>query len=148
MNIERSAPTILVADDDPDDRQWIKESLTETGKAGKLLFVVDGEDLMDFLHHSGKYTAMPSLSYPGLILLDLNMPKMDGREALKAIKSDARLRHIPIIILTTSKAEHDIFHTYNLGANSVILKPVTYAALVQIMNNLTRFWFDTAQLPL
>jgi|BarGraNGADG00212_1021973.scaffolds.fasta_scaffold10153_2 CheY-like chemotaxis protein len=141
-------PTILVADDDPDDRQWINEALTETRMVSHVSFVVDGEDLLDFLHHSGKYTAMPSLSYPGLILLDLNMPKMDGREALKAIKTDARLRHIPIIILTTSKARQDIFHTYNLGANSVILKPVTYSALVQIMYNLTHFWFDTAELPL
>jgi CheY-like chemotaxis protein len=148
MKKEVGAPTILVADDDPDDRQWINEALTETRMVDNVSFVEDGEDLLDFLHHRGKYTARPSLSYPGLILLDLNMPRMDGREALKAIKSDVRLRHIPIIILTTSKARQDIFHTYNMGANSVILKPVTYSALVQIMYNLTHFWFDTAELPL
>jgi two-component system response regulator len=148
MKNEVFAPTVLVADDDSDDRQWIKEALNETCEAAKIVFVEDGEDLMDYLHHRRKYTAMASLAYPGMILLDLNMPKMDGREALKAIKSDARLRHIPIIILTTSKSEEDIFHTYNLGANSVVLKPVTYGELVQIMHNLTQFWFGTAALPL
>jgi CheY-like chemotaxis protein len=148
MKREGRIPTILVADDDPDDRQWIKEALTESRVAGNLSFVEDGEDLMNFLNHQGKYMATHSLEYPGLILLDLNMPKMDGREALKAIKSNPRLRHIPIVILTTSKSEQDIFNVYNLGANSAILKPVTYSSLVQIMGNLVKFWFDTAELPI
>jgi CheY-like chemotaxis protein len=148
MKREGRIPTILVADDDPDDRQWIKEALTETRVSGNISFVENGEELLDFLHHRGKYMATHSLEYPGMILLDLNMPKMDGREALKAIKSDPRLRHIPTVILTTSKSEQDIFNVYNLGANSAILKPVTYSSLVQIMGNLVKFWFDTAELPI
>jgi CheY-like chemotaxis protein len=148
MKKEGRHPTILVAEDDQDDRQWIKEAVAETRVAGAMHFVEDGEDLMNFLYHTGKYSGIPSLAYPGLILLDLNMPKKDGREALKEIKSDPRLRHIPVIILTTSKAEEDIFRTYDLGANSVILKPVTYKALVEIMRGLTQFWFETAELPI
>ena len=148
MKREGRIPTILVADDDQDDRQWIKEALAETRVSGNVSFVEDGEELMDFLHHRGKYMTTHSLEYPGMVILDLNMPKMDGREALKAIKSDPRLRHIPIVILTTSKSEQDIFNVYNLGANSAILKPVTYASLVQIMSNLVKFWFDTAELPI
>ena len=99
-------------------------------------FVADGEELMDFLLHRGKYAVTGNLAYPGLILLDLNMPKKDGRESLKEIKSDSRIRHIPVIVLTTSRAEEDTFRTYNLGANSVIHKPVTFDNLVQIMESL------------
>lgn len=146
--LENQPKTILVAEDDLDDRQWIKEALIETNAAVKVRFVEDGEDLLDLLHHRGKYTAIPSLAYPGLILLDLNMPKKDGREALKEIKADPRLRHIPIIILTTSKAEEDVFRTYNLGANSVILKPVTYSGLIDIMRSLTQYWLEVTELPL
>lgn len=146
--LQNQPKTILVAEDDLDDRQWIKEALIDTSAAVKVRFVEDGEDLLDLLYHRGKYTAIPSLAYPGLILLDLNMPRKDGREALKEIKADPRLRHIPIIILTTSKAEEDVFRTYNLGANSVILKPVTFSALQRIMQNLVQFWFGTAELPL
>jgi CheY-like chemotaxis protein len=148
MSKEDRPRTILVAEDDLDDRQWIKEALIETSKAITVRFVEDGEELLDLLHHRGKFAAIPSLAYPGLILLDLNMPKKDGREALKEIKADPRLRHIPIVILTTSKAEEDIFRTYNLGANCVILKPVTFKALLEIMQNLDQFWFGTAVLPL
>ncbi|MGB7539748.1 MAG: response regulator, partial [Anaerolineales bacterium] len=96
----------------------------------------------------GKYKTASTLSYPGLIILDLNMPKKDGREALKEIKSDPRLRHIPIIILTTSKSEEDIFRTHDMGANSVILKPVTYSGLVEIMRSLTQYWLEVVELPL
>ena len=139
---------ILIAEDDPDDRQWIKEAFTECHLEHQIRFVVDGEELMDFLLHRGKFMATGNLAYPGLILLDLNMPKKDGREALKEIKSDPRTRHIPIVILTTSKAEEDTFRTYNLGANSVIHKPVTFAHLVEIIKALTDYWFKIAELPL
>jgi CheY-like chemotaxis protein len=148
MKKDSRPPIILIAEDDPDDRQWVKEAFVETRMLMDMRFVEDGEDLMDFLYHRGKYMTTSSLSYPGLILLDLNMPKKDGREALKEIKSDPRLRHIPVIILTTSKAEEDIFRTYNLGANSVILKPVTYSGLIEIMRSLTQYWFEIAELPL
>lgn len=148
MTIDTKPRTILIAEDDPDDRQWIKEALTECQLEHQIRFVVDGEELMDFLLHRGKFTATGNLAYPGLILLDLNMPKKDGRESLKEIKSDPRIRHIPIIILTTSKAEEDTFRTYNLGANTVIHKPVTFAHLVKIMETVTAYWFRVAELPL
>jgi len=148
MTIDTKPRTILIAEDDPDDRQWIKEALAKCQFEQQIRFVVDGEELMDILLHRGKYTDTGNLAYPGLILLDLNMPKKDGRESLKEIKSDPRIRHIPIIILTTSRAEEDTFRTYNLGANTVIHKPVTFDKLVQIMQTLTDYWFRTAELPL
>jgi CheY-like chemotaxis protein len=148
MNKDSRPPIILIAEDDPDDRQWIKEALIETHVSADMRFVEDGEELMDFLFHRGKYKTTSTLSYPGFVLLDLNMPKKDGREALKEIKSDPRLRHIPVIILTTSKAREDIFRTYNLGANSVILKPVTYTGLLEIMRSLTQYWLNVSELPL
>jgi CheY-like chemotaxis protein len=148
MKKDRRPPIILIAEDDPDDRQWINEALVETHATAEIRFVEDGEELMDFLYHRGKYKSTSTLSFPGLILLDLNMPKKDGREALKEIKSEPRLRHIPIIILTTSKIEEDIFRTYNLGANSVILKPVTYSELIDIMRSLTNYWLEVTELPL
>jgi CheY-like chemotaxis protein len=148
MKKDRRPPIILIAEDDPDDRQWINEALIETHAAAEIRFVEDGEELMDFLYHRGKYKTTSTLSFPGLILLDLNMPKKDGREALKEIKSEPRLRHIPIIILTTSKIEEDIFRTYNLGANSVILKPVTYSEFIDIMRSLTKYWLEVTELPL
>jgi CheY-like chemotaxis protein len=141
-------PILLIAEDDPDDRQWIKEALVETHVTADVRFVEDGEELMDFLNHRGKYKTSSTLAYPGLILLDLNMPKKDGREALKDIKSDPRLRHIPVIILTTSKSKEDIFRTHDTGANSVILKPVTYSGLVEIMQSVKKYWFEVAELPL
>lgn len=148
MRSDLKPRTILVAEDDPDDRQWIKEALVECQLEQNARYVVDGEELMDFLLHRGKYTATGSLAYPGLIILDLNMPRKDGREALKEIKSDPRLRHIPVVIMTTSRAEEDTFRTYNMGANTVIHKPVTFDNLVQIMKSLTQYWFTISELPL
>ncbi len=148
MKEDRRPPIVLIAEDDPDDRQWIKEALIETQAAVEMRFVEDGEELMDFLYHRGSYKTTSTLSFPGLLLLDLNMPKKDGREALKEIKVDPRLRHIPIIVLTTSKAKEDIFRMYNLGANSVILKPVTHSGLIEIMRTLTQYWLDVTELPL
>ena len=151
MTIGTKPRTILIAEDDQDDRQWIKEALAKCQFEQQIRFVVDGEELMDYLRHRGRYAALAAtgnLIYPGLVLLDLNMPRKDGREALKEIKSDPRLRHIPIIILTTSKAEEDVFRTYNMGANTVIHKPVTHDDLAQIMQTLTRYWFQVAELPL
>lgn len=141
-------PTILIADDDEDDRNWVKEALAESLMANNPRFVTDGEELMDFLRHRGQYTIQSGQSYPSLILLDLNMPRKDGREALKEIKADPRLRHIPIVILTTSRAEEDVFHSYKSGANTVIQKPVTFDGLIRIMHTLTHYWFKVAELPL
>ena len=139
--------TILMADDDIDDRAMVKDALTENRLANDLRFVVDGEDLMDYLLRKGKYVSPSSSPRPGLILLDLNMPKKDGREALKEIKSHPDLRGIPVVVLTTSKAEEDVYRTYNLGVNSFITKPVTFDALVSITRDLGRYWFEIVELP-
>ena len=137
---------ILMADDDEDDRMMAKEAMEEVRLDNPLRFVEDGEELVDYLYQRGKYTAQ-NAPRPGLILLDLNMPKKDGREALKEIKADADLRQIPIVVLTTSKAEEDICRTYDLGVNSFITKPVTFAGLVEVMRTLKSYWFSIVELP-
>ena len=138
---------ILMADDDPDDRLLTKEALTESRLRGELRFVRDGEELLDYLHHRGAFAAPASAPRPGLILLDLNLPRKDGREALREIKADPSLRQIPIIILSTSKADEDVFRTYDLGANSFITKPMTFERLVEIMAGLGHYWFEIVELP-
>ena len=137
-----------MADDDEDDRLLAKDALEECRLANDLHFVVDGEELMDYLYHRGKYSQLIKSPRPGLILLDLNMPKKDGREALQEIKSDPKLRLIPVIVLTTSKAEEDIYRTYDVGANSYISKPVTFESLVSVMKILGKYWFEIVELPL
>jgi len=139
--------TILVADDDPDDRLMMEEALEESRLANDLHFVEDGEELMDYLYHRDKYEDRDDSPRPKLLLLDLNMPKKDGREALKEIKADPSLRQIPIVILTTSKAEEDIYRSYDLGVNSFITKPVTFDSLVELMQNLGKYWFEIVILP-
>lgn len=145
--MERKKITILLADDDEDDRLLTEEALHESRLANDLHMVEDGEELMDYLHRRGKFALLEEDSRPGLILLDLNMPKMDGREALRAIKSNASLRQIPVIVLTTSKAEEDIYRTYDLGANSYITKPVLFESLVRVMKDLGTYWFEIVELP-
>ena len=122
--------TILVADDDADDRLMAKEALEECRLANQVCFVEDGVDLLAYLRRSGKYTDPKLSPTPGLILLDLNMPKMDGREALREIKADMTLRRIPIVVMTTSKAEEDLYRTYDLGVSSFVTKPVTRLASI------------------
>ncbi|NET31331.1 MAG: response regulator [Cyanothece sp. SIO1E1] len=139
--------TILMADDDPDDCLLTQDALAESRLVNNLQFVSDGEQLMDYLYHRGRYINVDSAPEPGLILLDLNMPRKDGREALKEIKADPDLRHIPIVVLTTSKAEEDILRCYNLGANSFISKPVTFSSLMEVVRALTRYWFEIVELP-
>jgi CheY-like chemotaxis protein len=139
--------TILLADDDADDREMMREALEENRLANDLRTVEDGEELMDYLQRKGKYTAPESSPRPGLILLDLNMPRKDGREALKEIKNDPSLRSIPVVVLTTSKAEEDVYRTYDLGVNSFITKPVTFESLVTIVRSLGRYWFEVVELP-
>src|SRR5436190_7819700 len=128
--------TILMADDDPDDRQLTREAFEEAKLANDLRFVEDGVELLDYLHRRGKYADPATSPRPGIILLDLNMPRKDGREALKELKADPRFRPIRVIILTTSKAEEDIIRTYNLSAASYITKPVTLAALVDVVKTI------------
>ncbi|MBW3564553.1 MAG: response regulator [Acidobacteria bacterium] len=139
--------TILVADDDEEDRILTRDALDESRVINELRFVEDGDDLMDYLHRRGRYFDPAQSPRPGLILLDLNMPRKDGREALREIKADAELRRIPVIILTTSKAEEDIYRTYDLGANSFITKPVHFASLVEIMREIGRYWIEIVELP-
>lgn len=139
--------TILMADDDPDDRLLTQEALEESNLANELYFVEDGEELLDYLQHRGKYTGPEEAPRPDLILLDLNMPKKDGREALQEVKTNPNLRQIPIVILTTSKTEEDIYHTYDLGASSFITKPVTFEALVDMVKILGKYWFEVVELP-
>lgn len=145
---EKKVYTILVADDDPDDRLLLEDALIETNLAESLYFVENGEELMDYLLGHKKYTNPSNRPRPDLILLDLNMPKKDGREALKEIKLNPQLRQIPIIVLTTSKAEEDIFRTYESGVNSFISKPVSYEGLVELVRKLGVYWFETVRLPL
>ena len=139
--------TILIADDDPDDRQLTQEALVECRLANDVHFVADGEQLLDYLHRRGKFEQLSGAQLPGLILLDLNMPRKDGREALGEIKADKNLRHIPIVILTTSRDEKDVFLGYDLGANSVIVKPVTFEGLVEVIKTLGVYWFEIVTLP-
>jgi len=137
--------TILIADDDPEDRMLAEDALNESRLVNDIRFVEDGEDLLDYLQRRGKYTDKRNSPRPGLILLDLNMPRMDGREALERIKQDEDLRRIPVVVLTTSKAEEDIYRTYDLGVNSFITKPVTFDSLVDIMKVLGRYWFEIVE---
>lgn len=139
--------TILVADDDPDDRLMMEEALEDSRLANDLYFVEDGEELMEYLCRRGKYENHEDSPRPKLLLLDLNMPKKDGREALKEIKSNPKLRQIPVVVLTTSKAEEDIYRSYDLGVNSFISKPVTFDSLVELMKHLGKYWFEIVALP-
>ncbi len=143
---KKKAITILMADDDDDDYLLTKKALAETKLANTLIRVEDGEELMEYLKQRGKYENV-DVSRPGMILLDLNMPRKDGRETLKEIKSDPELRDIPVIIFTTSKAEEDIFRSYQLGGNSFITKPVTFDKLVKVISELGAYWFKLVKLP-
>lgn len=148
MKGRQTTVTILMADDDEDDCLLAREALAESRLANILHIVRDGEELMDYLYHRGEYTNINASPRPGLILLDLNMPKKDGREALKEIKADVSLKKIPVVVLTTSRAEEDIYRTYDLGANSFIIKPVTFASLVDVMKIIGKYWFEIVELPL
>jgi CheY-like chemotaxis protein len=141
--------TILLADDDEEDRELARDALQDSKLANQMRFAVDGQDLLDYLRHDGRY-ADPAVDAPrpGIILLDLNMPKKDGREALAEIKADPDLRRIPVVVLTTSSDEQDVVSSYDLGVNSFITKPVTFAGLVEAMSAWTRYWFELVELPL
>lgn len=137
---------LLLADDDPDDRLMAREALEECRVNNTLDTVEDGEELLEYLRGEGRYAENPPPT-PDIILLDLNMPRMDGREALERLKSDPKLRRIPVIVLTTSQAESDIVATYDLGVNSFITKPVTFDALVETMKTLGEYWIQIVKLP-
>lgn len=138
---------ILMADDDEDDILLTQRALAKGKLLNTLYSVRDGEELMDYLLRQGAYSDPDTSPRPGIILLDLNMPKKDGREALREIKSRPELREIPIVVFTTSKAEEDIYRTYRLGVNSFITKPVTFDNLIEVMQALGRYWFEIVTLP-
>lgn len=140
--------TILLADDDEEDRMLTADALKESRVVNDFRVVENGEELLDYLYRRGKYSAPDAAPRPGLILLDLNMPKKDGREALREIKADPDLRRIPVVVLTTSKAEEDIFRTYDIGANSFITKPVHFQSLIDLMKDIGRYWIEIVELPL
>ena len=148
MRNERKPIVILLADDDEEDRMLACDALAESHLSNDITCVTDGEELMDYLQRRGKYAPPAKAPRPGLILLDLNMPKKDGREALREIKSDPELRQISVVVLTTSKAEEDIYSSYDSGASSFISKPVTFEGLVEVMKGLGRYWFEIVDLPL
>ncbi|HST63394.1 MAG TPA: response regulator [Longimicrobium sp.] len=139
--------TILMADDDPDDRLLARLALERQGMHGVLRTVNDGEELLDYLHRRGAYTDAATSPRPHLVLLDLNMPRMDGREALHQLKSDPALRQIPVVVLTTSRSEEEVFRSYDLGANSFVTKPVTFDELVAVLQRLELYWLRTVSLP-
>ncbi|MDB5181488.1 MAG: response regulator [Candidatus Saccharibacteria bacterium] len=138
---------ILMADDDDDDYLLTQKALKQSKLLNTLCRVKDGEELLEYLHCEGQYSDPVKYPRPGVILLDLNMPRKDGREALKEIKSDPDLRDIPVVVFTTSKAEEDIYKSYQLGVNSFITKPVTFEGLIGVMQTLGRYWFEIVELP-
>lgn len=145
INAQNSV-VILMADDDDDDFLLTQKALHESQLLNTLLRVKDGEELLDYLLEKGQYSNTKTVR-PGVILLDLNMPRMDGREALKVIKSNPLIRDIPIVVFTTSQAEEDIYKSYQLGVNSFITKPVTFDSLIAVMNALGKYWFEIVMLP-
>lgn len=146
MTTNRGSITILMADDDDDDYLLTKKALKESKLINTLVRVKDGEELLDYLFARGEYEGQ-KIERPGVILLDLNMPRLDGREALKVIKSTPEFGNIPIIVFTTSKAEEDVYRSYQLGSNSFITKPVTFENLITVMKTLGTYWFEIVELP-
>ena len=147
LSVPQGPFVILMAEDDPDDQMLVKEAFDEVYLKNPLQFVNDGEQLLDYLKREGEFSSLQGTPLPGLILLDLNMPKKDGREALKEIKEIEALRKIPIVILTTSKAEEDIIRSYDLGASSYIVKPVTLNNLMDVARSLGQYWLEIVTLP-
>lgn len=139
--------TILMADDDADDRQLTSEALEDARLINDIRFVENGEELLEYLRRQGKYAPPAEAPRPGIILLDLNMPRKDGRTVLKEIKQDPDLRTIPVVVLTTSKSDEDVYRSYDLGVNSYIVKPVTFEALVDTLQTLEKYWFEIVELP-
>jgi two-component system, response regulator len=139
--------TILMADDDAEDCQLVRDALGEAGQSHDLRFVRDGEELFDYLRHRGEYENSSAAPQPDLILLDFKMPRKDGREALGELKADPQLRRIPVVVLTTSTVEDDIAFAYDIGVNSFITKPTTFRQWVEIVNTLSKYWFEVVELP-
>lgn len=149
MSTKKSGDSIviLMADDDCDDRMMTQDALIEARVRNELRFVCDGEELMDYLCRRGEYSDPSKSPRPGLLLLDLNMPRKDGREALEEIKQNPELKCIPIVVLTTSKAEQDIVASYELGVSGYVTKPVSFDGLIEVMKVIGRYWLEIVELP-
>jgi CheY-like chemotaxis protein len=139
--------TILIADDDAEDRDLAQRGLRAARLDNDLRFVSDGDELMDYLFRRGRYEDAATSPRPGLLLLDLQMPKRDGLSCLKELRANAELRALPVVMLTTSSAEKDVFDSYDLGVNSYITKPVTFSGLVDAMRAIGHYWFRIVELP-
>ncbi len=148
MTHNKQSIAILMADDDADDRFLAADALREARVHNRINFVTNGEELMDYLMRRGEYADDEKYPLPGLILLDLNMPRMDGREALKEMKQNARLKRIPVVVLTTSQAEEDVLRSYDLGVSGYITKPVSFEGLIEVMRAIGRYWIDIVELPI
>ncbi|MBX9584487.1 MAG: response regulator [Gemmataceae bacterium] len=136
-----------MADDDPDDRELTREAFAANRLVNDLRFVEDGEELLDYLRRRGRFADPAAAPWPGLILLDLNMPRLDGREALRAIKADPALRGIRVVVMTTSSAEEDVATSYDLQAAGYVTKPVTFDRLVEVVRGLGKYWLEIVELP-
>lgn len=147
MKAKMDPIVIVLADDNEDDRLMTREALRESLVVNQLVEVEDGEELMDYLLQRGRFSPPENPPRPGLILLDLNMPRKGGREALQEIRADPQLRRIPVVVLTTSQDEEDIIQTYDLGVNSFITKPVTFEALVETMRTFGKYWVEIVSIP-
>ncbi|OUR64282.1 two-component system response regulator [Methylophaga sp. 42_25_T18] len=143
----QSAITIHMCDDDPDDQLLVTDALLEARLANPIDFTSNGRELLQYLNREGKYEKLKGEPLPGLILLDLNMPIMDGREVLQILKNDDKFKSIPIVVLTTSKAEEDVARSYGMGVNSFVIKPVSFENLVEMIQSLTDYWFHVVHLP-
>ncbi|MEG4811071.1 response regulator [Microcoleus sp. F8-D3] len=147
MNYRQKNFTLLIANDDEDTRFLMEEALREVRLAITSKFVENGEQVLDYLYRRGQYVGSRNWQQPDLILLDLNMPRLDGRETLTSIRSDPNLQQIPVVMLTTSHRRRDILLCYRLGANSFISKPVTFEGLLEVMKTLCEYWFEIVSLP-
>lgn len=147
MGKKRNVVTIVIADDDSEDREMIRKVFEKKHLGNPVVEVEDGEDLMDYLHRRHTYAHLQSESLPGLILLDLNMPRIDGRDALKEIKADPKLSRIPVVILTTSNSEEDVMCSYKAGANGYVVKPVTFEGFVDALGVIQRYWIEIVEVP-
>jgi len=146
MTSERKNFTILLVEDDPVDTELLIEALQDDRLVNEIKYVRDGTELMNYLRQEDGFGDKTQSPRPDLILLDLNLPKMDGREALKEVKSDPNFRRIPVIVMTTSRSEEDIYLSYNLGANSYIVKPFSFDSMVEIIRSVKKYWFDIVEL--
>lgn len=146
MTTEKKQFTILLVEDDPVDIELLIEALQGDRLVNEIKYVRDGSELMDYLRQKNSFSDKSQSPRPDLILLDLNLPKKDGREALREVKSDPNFRRIPIIVMTTSKSEEDIYLSYDLGANSYIVKPFSFDSMVEIIRSVKKYWFDVVEL--